>query len=68
MKQIKSTGITIPEVQYIKFLDIYWSNPAIRHTLVFTAGSHETCLDLLGYGERDSNAAAQLVPNSVYFL
>lgn len=47
--------ITIPEVQFIKFLVIYWSNPTIRHTLVFTAGSHETCLDLLGYGEPHSN-------------
>lgn len=47
--------ITIPEVQYIKFLGIYWSNPTIRHTLVFTTGSHETCLDLLGYGESHSN-------------
>lgn len=47
--------ITIPEVQYIKFLGVYWSNPTIRHTLVFTAGFHETCLDLLGYGEPHSN-------------
>lgn len=47
--------ITIPEVEFIKFLGVYWSNPTIRHTLVFTAGSHETCLDLLGYGEPHSN-------------
>lgn len=51
--------ITIPEVQFIKFLLIYWSNPTIRHTLVFTAGSHETCLDLLGYGEPHSNPQCQ---------
>lgn len=47
--------ITIPEVEFIKFLGVYWSNPTIRHTLVFTAGSHETYLDLLGYGEPHSN-------------
>lgn len=47
--------ITIPEVQYIIFLGICWSNLTIRHTLVFTAGFHETCLDLLDYGEPHSN-------------
>lgn len=47
--------ITIPEVQFIKFLGIYWSNLTIRHTLIFIAGSPETCLDLLGYGEPHSN-------------
>lgn len=63
--------ITIPEVEFIKFLGVYWSNPTIRHTLVFTAGSHETCLDLLGYGEPHSNpqcSSASWYQNLFFFF